>query len=231
MKRLFLALLVIMAAINPLFPQKSVKKSVFGANTGLSIPYDAFAETTFKYDAGFAGVGPNIEAEFLHYGKWFGFSSSIGYASIFFKEQDYQAEYDRVLNGYGSNEVTAGNYQVLKCLIGFTLKLPEIQRTEVMLLFHLGFALSVHPNLVVTNTELGEINSIRRSAARSPASNAGLKVNYWLTDKYGINLNFGQNLIRPWFSDETGIGGSFFLPIHYSNANIGFVMKLNAEHK
>jgi hypothetical protein len=231
MKRLFLAFLALIVAANPLFPQKPGNKSVFGVNAGLSVPYNEFAQTTFKYDAGFAGPGPNIEAEFLRYGRFIGFSSSIGYASIFFKEKDYQAEYDRVLNGYGTNEVTAGNYQVLKCLVGFTLKLPEIKRTEVMLLFHLGVALSVHPNLVVTNSELGEINSITRSAGRSSGANAGLKVNYWLTDKYGINLNFSQNMTRPWFRDETGIGGSFFLPIHYSNANIGFVMQLNAKHK
>jgi len=231
MKKLFLAFLVIFVSINPLFPQKTVKKSVFGANAGLSIPHSEFAQTIFNYDAGFAGVGPNIEVEFLRYGRFFGFSSSIGYASIFFKEKDYQAEYDRVLNGYGSNEVTAGNYQVLKCLIGFTLKIPETKRTEVMLLVHLGYALSVHPNLVVTNSELGEINSIRRSPDGSPVSNAGLKINYWLNERYGINLNYGINLTRPAFYDETGIGETFTLPIRYSNANIGFVMKLNAEQK
>jgi len=231
MRRLLLAFLVLILTVNPLFPQKAVKKSVFGANAGLSIPYNEFAQTTFRYDAGFAGVGPNIEAEFLRYGKFFGFSSSIGYSSIFFQEKKYQAEYDRVLNGYGTNEVTAGNYQVLKFLVGFTLKLPEIKRTEVMLLFHLGYARTVHPNLTVTNTELGEINSIRRSPDGSPVSNAGLKINYWLNDKYGINLNYGINLTRPAFYDETGPGGTFFMPVRYGNANIGFVMKLNAAHK
>ncbi len=231
MKILFIASLLVIVTVNPLFPQKAVKKSVFGANAGISIPYYEFAQTTFRYDAGFAGPGPNIEAEFLRYGKFFGFSSSIGYASFFFKEKKYQAEYDRVLNGYGSNEVNAGNYQVLKFLVGFTLKLPEMERTEVMLLFHLGYALSVHPNLTVINSELGEINNIRRSTDRSPVSNAGLKVNYWLNDKYGINLNSGLNLTRPAFYDATGPGGTFFMPVRYVNANIGFVMKLNADHK
>ncbi len=231
MKKLFLAFLVIVVSINPLFSQKTYKKSVFGANAGLSIPIDEFAQNTFIYDAGFAGFGPNIEVEFLRYGRWFGFSSSIGYASIFFNEKDYQAEYDRVLSGYGSNEVTAGNYQVLKFLVGYMLKIPEIKRTEVMLLVHLGYAHCVHPNLVVTNPELGEINSIGRSIDGSPIFNMGLKINYWLNDRYGINLNFGNNLTRPVFDDETGIEGSFALPIQYSNANIGFVMNLNAKQK
>ncbi len=231
MKTLFLAIIVLIVAVNPLFPQKAGAKSVFGVNAGLSVPYDEFAQTTFKYDAGFASLGPNIEAEFLHYGKFFGFSSGIGYASIFFKEKDYLAEYDRVLNGYGSNAVTAGNYQVLKFLVGFTLKLPEIKRTEVMLLFHLGYALSIHPNLVVTNTELGEINSITRQADGAPVSNAGLKINYWLNQRCGLTLKGGFNYTRPGFYDETGPGGSFFLPMHYSNANIGLVLKLNAEEK
>lgn len=231
MKRLFLAILVLILTVNPLFPQKAGKKSLFGVNAGLSLPFDEFAQNTFHYDAGFAGPGPNIEAEFLRYGKYFGFSSSIGYASIFYKEKDYQAEYDRVLNGYGSNEVTAGNYQVLKFLVGFTLKIPEIKNTEVMLLFHLGYALSVHPNLIVINSELGEINSAQQDAGGAPVSNAGLKINYWLNERYGLTLNGGINLTRPGFYDGTGPGGSFFMPIRYANANIGFVLKLNAEKK
>jgi len=231
MKRLFIAILALILTVNPLFPQKAGNKSVFGANAGLSIPYAEFSQTTFKYDAGFAGLGPTIEAEFLRYGRFFGFSSSIGYASIFFKEQDYQAEYDRVLNGYGTNDVTAGNYKVLKFLIGFTLKIPEIKNTEIMLLFHLGYALSVHPKLLVTNSALGVISSVQRDAEGAPVSNAGLKINYWLNERYGLTLTGGLTNTRPAFYDETGIGESFFLPIRFSNANIGFVMKLNAENK
>lgn len=231
MKKLFIAILALILSVNPLSAQKAVKKSVFGANAGLSVPYGEFAQTVFRYDAGFAGLGPNVEAEFLRYGRVFGFSSSIGYASIFFREKKYQAEYDRVLNGYGTNEVTAGNYQVLKFLVGFTLKIPEINNTEVMLLFHLGCALTVHPNLHVTNSELGEINSIRRQGDRAPISNAGLKINYWLNERYGLTLNGGVNLTRPAFHDETGPEGIFFMPVRYVNANFGFVMKLNADHK
>ena len=64
-------------------PQKPAKKSVFGVDTGVSIPLDEFAVKTFTYDAGFASPGPNIEAEYLYYGKIFGFSSSLGYSSLF----------------------------------------------------------------------------------------------------------------------------------------------------
>lgn len=229
MKRLTLVLLIVMLAAVTALPQQTTGKSVFGVNTGLSIAVDEFAVKSFKYDAGFATLGPNIEAEYLYYGRFIGFSSSIGYASIFFNEKHYQAEYDRVLDGYGLNEVSAGNYQVLKFLVGFTLKIPEFNHFEVMLLFHLGGALSTHPNLVVTNSELGKINSISYSTDRSPVSNAGLKINYWLNEKYGINLNCGINMTKPTFYDESGNEGSFSLPVHYANVNVGFVMKLNKD--
>ncbi|MFZ2287111.1 MAG: hypothetical protein WAV93_09020 [Bacteroidales bacterium] len=231
MKKLFLALLALILAANLLFPQKPVKKSVFGSNAGLSIPYNEFGLSTWGYHSGFAAPGPNIEAEFLRYGRIFGFSSGIGYASIFFNEKDYKSEYDHVLNGYGINEVTAGNYQVLKFLVGFTLKIPEIRNTEVLLLFHLGYALSVHPSLSVTNSELGEINSVTREAAGAPISNATLKINYWLNERYGLTINGGVNLTGPAFYDETGPAGTFRLPVRYVNTNIGFVMRLNAENK
>jgi len=231
MKKLFLALLALIVVANPLFPQKSAKKSVFGANAGLSIPYKEFSRNTWGFYSGFAAPGPNIEAEFLRYGRLFGFSSSIGYASIFFNEKDYKSEYDRVLSGIGINEVAAGNYQVLKFLVGFTLKIPEIRNTEVLLLLHLGYALSVHPNLSVTNSELGEINSIDRDAAGAPISNATLKINYWLNERYGLTINGGVNLTGPAFYDETGPAGTFRLPVRYVNTNIGFVMRLNPENK
>ena len=227
MKKIFAILLLLSALQVTAQSQQKLRKSIFGVNAGVSVPFDDFAANTFIYDAGFANVGPDMEAEYLYYGKVFGFSSSIGYTSIFFNEKDYKAEYDRVLDGYGTNEVTAGNYQVLKFLVGFTLKIPEFNHTEVMLLFHLGYALSVHPKLSVTNSELGEINSIARDAGGGPVSNAGLKINYWLNDRYGLTLNGGVNLTRPGFYDATGPGGSFFLPIHYANINAGFVMNLN----
>jgi hypothetical protein len=226
MKRLTLFLLIVMLAAVTALPQKTARKSVFGVNTGISIPVDEFAAKTFTYDAGFATMGPNLEVEYLYYGKIFGFSSSIGYTSIFFNEKAYQKEYDRTLNGYGTNEVSAGNYQVLKFLVGFTLKTPEFKHTEVLLLVHLGYALSVHPNLEVTNSEFGVINSITRVSGDAPVANLGVKINYWLNDRYGVSLNGNLNLTEPSFYDETGPGGSFLLPIHYTNINVGFVMNL-----
>lgn len=229
MKRVTTALLILLLTALTVMAQKPDWKSVFGATAGVSIAADEFAVKSFGYDAGFATLGPNIEAEYLYYGRFFGFSSSIGYASIFYNEKAYKDEYDRVLDGYGLNEVNAGNYQILKFLVGFTLKIPEFNHFEVMLLFHLGYARSIHPNLIVSNSELGVINSFSRVSDGSPMSNTGLRINYWLDERYGINLNCGINLTRPSFYDETGIGGSYSLPIHYANVNVGFVMKLNAD--
>ncbi len=226
MKRLTIVLLVLMLTAVTALPQKSARKSVFGVNAGVSVPFNEFADKTFDYDAGFATVGPNIEADYLYYGNYFGFSSSIGYASIFFNEKAYKSEYDRTLNGYGNNEVSAGNYQIIKALVGFTFKIPEFSHTEVMLLFHLGYAVAVHPNLLVTNSELGVINSVARDAGGGPVASAGLKVNYWLNERYGVSLNGSVNGMSSGFIDETGPDGNFQMPLNHASINIGFVMNL-----
>ena len=215
-----------MLAAATALPQKTPRKSVFGASTGVSIPLDEFALKYFTWDAGFASPGPNIEAEYLYYGKIFGFSSSIGYASLFFNEKKYQAEYDRTMNGYGINEVSAGNYHVIKGLVGFTVKTPEFSNTEVMLLFHLGYARAVHPNLLVTNSELGVINSVARNTGRGAVASMGLKINYWLNERYGVSLNGSLNGMSSGFIDETGPDGNFQMPMNHANINIGFVMNL-----
>lgn len=221
-----MALLILVTATG--HAQEKIRKSVFGANAGVSIPYNEFARHAFSYEAGFASPGPIIEAEYLYYGKFFGFSSGIGYSSLFFNEKAYRAEYDRTLDGYGTNTVSAGNYQVLEFLAGFTLKLPEIKRTEVMLLFHLGIALCVHPDLIVTNSEYGVINSIGRNAGVCPAANAGIKVNHWLNDRYGVSFNCNLSSATPLLGDDTGPGGSFQMPIKFANINVGFVMNLKS---
>lgn len=226
MKKTFaiLALLVVVTAT--VQAQQKIRKSVFGANAGVSVPYNEFAWHAFNPDAGFASPGPIIEAEYLYYGKFFGFSSGIGYSSFFFNENAYRAEYDRTLGGYGINEVSAGNYQVLKVMAGFTLKIPEIDHTEVMFLFHLGYALSVHPNLMVTNSELGVINTVDRTPGGSPMANAGLKINYWLNDRYGVSLNGSVTTTEPSFSDKTGPDGSFSMLMNYASVSVGFIMNL-----
>jgi len=232
MKKLTLILMILFLAVVTALPQQKARRSVFGVNTGLSIASGEFAKRTFTYDAGFATMGPNLEAEYLYYGKVFGFSSSLGYANFFFNEKAYQSEYDRTLNGYGVNEVTAGNYQVIKALIGFTLKIPEFSNTEVMLLFHLGYARAVHPNLLVTNSELGVINSVARNTGSGGAvANAGLKINYWLNERYGVSLNAGVNGMSSAFIDETAPDGYFSQPMSYANVNVGFVMNLKTAQK
>jgi hypothetical protein len=226
MKRLTLVLLVLLLPAVTVLPQKIPAKSVFGASTGVSIPLDEFAVKYFTWDAGFASLGPNLEAEYLYYGKIFGFSSSISYTSIFFNEKAYQSEYDRTLNGYGTNEVPAGNYQIMKFLVGFTLKTPEFSNTEVMLLFHLGYGVAMHPNLLVTNSEFGVINSVTRNAGRGAVASMGLKINYWLNERYGVSLNGTLNGMSSGFIDDTAPDGNFQMPMNHANINIGFVMNL-----
>ncbi len=228
MKKYLVLLVLTVLATTSSLAQEKTRKSVFGASTGLSIPYMEFAYKTFRYDAGFAAPGPNLSIEYRYYGNYFGFSSGIDYSSLFFNEKAYVDEYDRTLGGYGTNSVSAGNYVVLKFMVGFTLKLPEINHTDLMLLFHLGFALSVHPDLVVRNSEYGVINSIDRNAGGCPVANAGIQVNHWLNDKYGISLNCSLSSSTPSFGDSTGPGGSFLLPVKYANINVGFVMNLKS---
>lgn len=226
MKRITIAFIMLFFVTMTVTPQKPAKKSVFGGSAGISLPLDEFALKYFTWDAGFASAGPNLQAEYLYYGKIFGFSSSVGYSSIFINEKKYQAEYDRTMNGYGTNDVSAGNYQIIKALIGFTLKTPEFSNAEVMLLFNLGYAVAVHPNLFVTNSELGVINSVSRNTGGGPVASLGIKVNYWLNERYGLSLNGSVNGMSSGFIDETAPDTAFQMPMNHANINIGFVMNL-----
>jgi hypothetical protein len=227
MQRTVITLLLFLTGLNYLCSQEYSRKTVFGVNAGCSLPYADFAARTMTSYAGFASPGMNLEIDLMRYtGRFFGIASGIGYASFFFREKAYQAEYDRILAGFGENKVSAGNYQVLTGVLGLILKIPETRHTEVLIVCRLGIAMSVHPDLVVTNSMLGEINTVGINSSWNSTANIGLKVHYWLTEKYGITLNYSLNSARPHFRDDTGLGKSFFLPVRYMNINAGFVMNL-----
>jgi len=227
MKKPVLTILIFLVTITLVYAQKWNKKSVVGINSGVSIPFADFADKKMENYSGFAGTGGNIEIDFFRYtGRFFGLVSNIGYSNIFFSEKAYKSEYDRVLANYGENMVKAGNYHLLKGLLGLILKIPETKNIEVLLVFQAGCAMSIHPNLLVTNSELGVINSVRKNTKWSAMSNTGIKANYWLTEKYGISLNYGLNFTTPGFGDVTSIEQVFFLPVRYQNINVGLVINL-----
>jgi len=122
--------------------------------------------------------------------------------------------------------VKAGNYHLLKGLLGLILKIPETKNIEVLLVFQAGCAMSIHPDLLVSNSELSVINSVKKDTKWSAMSNTGIKINYWLTEKYGISLNYSRNYTTPGFSDVTSIERVFFLPVRYQNINVGLVINL-----
>jgi len=227
MRKTALTILTFLMVTTLAYPQNKNKKSVAGINAGLSVPFAEFADKKMEYYSGFAGVGPNIEVDIFRYtGKYFGLSSNIGYANIFFNEKAYKSEYDRILNNYEETTVNAGNYHILKGMVGIILKIPETRHTEVLLVFQLGCAMSIHPDLLVSNSALGEINSVKKDTEWSAMSNTGIKINYYLTEKYGISLNYGLNFTKPGFSDVTSIERVFSLPVRYQNINVGLVINL-----
>ncbi len=226
MKKTTITLLFCLMGSNLLYSRKIAGRQSL-ESCGCSLPYAEFADGKMTSYAGFAAPGMNIEIDLMRYtNRFFGFTSGIGYASIFFREKAYQAEYDRILVGYGENKVSAGNYQVLTGVLGFILKIPETRHTEALIVCRLGIAMSVHPDLAVTNSKLGEINTVSKNNDWNSVANMGLKIHYWLSEKYGITLNYSLNSARPSFRDDTGIGTSFSLPVRYMNINAGFVVNL-----
>jgi len=215
-----------LSLFNPLFSQKEYRKTVIGVNTGCTVPYSDFAVKSIKPDAGFASPGMNAGIDFRYAGRFFGLSSTIDYASLFFSRKAYKSEYDRILSGYGQNKVSAGNYQILTGMLGFILKIPETNHFEALVDFQLGVAMSVHPNLAVTNSKLGVINTVSRNSDWDVASSIELEINYWITNKYGFGLDYSLNSTNPGFGDNTGIEKTFFLPVRFMNINLGFVMKM-----
>ena len=203
------------------------KKNVFSGHAGVSLPTNEFAGTTFDYDAGFATAGGNIELNYYRYtGTYFALNASIGYSAFGFNETAYTNEYYLALNRTEGIKTEAGAYQFLNTSFGLVFKIPIGSDFELLFTPMLGYALCHHPDLVVTDDETGVINSVSKD--NDGAGSAGIKaqLNYFFSEKYGINLSYSRFSTKPVFGDETSFEQHFDLPVSFQNINIGLTIIL-----
>jgi hypothetical protein len=217
----------LLAAGTSMYAQDENKKNVFSGHAGVSVPTNEFAGTTFGYDAGFATAGGNAELNYYRYtGKFFALNASLGYSVFGFNESAYTNEYYLALDRTEGITTEAGAYQFLNTSFGLVFKIPIGSDFEILFVPMIGFALCHHPDLVVTDDETGVINSVSKD--NDGAGSAGIKaqLNYFFSEKYGINLSYSRFSTNPVFSDETSFEQYFDLPVSFQNINIGLTIML-----
>ena len=225
--RSILPFILVLAAVTSINAQNENKKNVFSGHAGVSIPTNEFAGTTFDYDAGFATAGGNVELNYYRYtGTYFALNASIGYSAFGFDESAYTNEYYLALNRTEGIKTEAGAYQFLNTSFGLVFKIPIGSDFELLFTPMLGYALCHHPDLVVTDDETGVINSVSKD--NDGAGSAGIKaqLNYFFSEKYGINLSYSRFSTKPVFGDETSFEQHFDLPVSFQNINIGLTIIL-----
>lgn len=219
--------ILLLIVANGLHAQNENKKNVFSGHLGVSIPTNKFAETSFEHDAGYANVGANLELDYYRYtGKYFALNASIGYAAFGFNESAYTNGYYRALNKTDGIKTEAGAYQVLNAAFGLVIKTPVGSDFEVLIIPMLRYAICHHPDLVVNDDDEGVINSISNDNAGALSAGIKLQLNYFFSERYGINLSYSRFSANPAFSDETSFEQHFNLPVSFQNINIGLIIIL-----
>jgi len=207
--------------------QNENKKNVFSGFSGVSLPMNKFAETTFERDAGYANTGASIELNYYRYtGKYFALNISAVYSAFGFSEGAYTKDYYHALNRTDGIKTEAGAYQFLNTSFGLAFKIPIGSDFEVLFVPMVGFALCHHPDLVVTDDETWVINSISKDNTRAGSAGIKVQLNYYLSEKYGISFSYGRFSTTPVFSDETSYEQHFNLPVSFQNINIGLTIIL-----
>ena len=226
MKKPFILILIFSLTISAVPAQKErIRTIIF--NSGISVPYSDFAKKTMVQDAGFAGVGMNIGIDYLSSkGRFLGFCASAGYTNMNFNKKAYKSEYERVMDDDGEITVTAGNYNFLKAVIGLTGKIPVHDNIQLLVIPQVGGSFDIHPEIKVDHSRYGIINSIHQDHDWALIWNLGVKVNYKISDKYGISLGYCLNSMLTAFYSNSPIVGTFFMPVRFQNINLGFILKL-----
>ncbi len=225
MRRSILLFLLVSAVSSITFAQDSPWHRSLAVHAGLCLPFDEFAEHNFSSDAGFANPGANLEGDFLFYLEHVGFCFTLGYSNLGFNRKAYRASYDAVILEEGEISVNAGIYQSMKSTLGFCIRGPEFLNTEIFLQVQAGIALNVHPEISVTHSYWGLINSIQRDTDWQSISVLGLTLNHRLNEKYGICLSYDANFTLPYFSDASSFQG-FDLPMRFQNISLGIKIQI-----
>jgi hypothetical protein len=191
---------------------------------GPSIPYAEFANKTFTSRAGFAKAGANLDLDITRYGRRgiFGIYAELGLANIFFDEKSYIAEYERILNIEGTTTASTGSYQFLTVHGGFLIRFAEFLDTRIIMQAGIGYSLCRHPELAVTNSYWGEINTVNSDLDLQIGSSASIKLERSLNEETGIHLSYSLFACLPDFRDtESFREYTFYLPVRYQGINIG----------
>jgi len=214
-------------SISSVCAQTGDKKQALIIHAGLSVPFSDFAGTSFGHLPGFAGNGMNAEADYLKYvGRYFGLSLTTGYANMDFREDAYRNEYRNILGQEGDIAIDAGNYQLYRAMLGLAVRTPEFHNFELLFILHLGYACFIHPEIKVDFADLGRINTVDKNVDPDNIKCYSFRLNYFLSEKYGINLTCNRNFAKPDFLDETGIANHYILPVQFQNINAGLVIRL-----
>lgn len=208
------------------FAQERSRNTVVLINAGISIPFAQLGDKTMSYMSGFAGPGGDLETDLLWYGKRLGLCASVGYTNLFFAENAYKSEYERILEHEGKTTVSAGNYQTLKTTAGFIAKSREVFRTEILVMIQAGYALNVHPEIEVNNTIWGMMNSVEKDYDWQSISVLGFKINHQMTDKYGMTLSYTANYSWPGFNEGNSFYRYYYQPMRFQNINVGLLINL-----
>jgi hypothetical protein len=226
MKKPFI-LILIFSFITSAVPAQKERIRTIIINSGISLPYSDFAKKTMVVDAGFAGAGMNIGVDYLSSkGRFLGFCASAGYSIMNFDKKTYKSEYERVLNDGGEITVTAGNYNIFKTVVGLTARIPEFHSIDILFVAQVGYSFDIHPEIKVDHSRYGIINSINQDHDWTLIGSLGMRINYNISDKYGVSLGYCLNSLRPGFYDDNTLVGTFFMPVRFQNINLGFIFKL-----
>jgi hypothetical protein len=221
------SLLVAILASNCLIPvqaQEPVNRNALSISAGPSIPYAEFANKTFTNRAGFAKAGANLNLDIIRYGRRgiFGVYADLKLANLFFDENSYIAEYERILNNEGTTTANTGSYQFLTVHGGFLIRFSEFLDTRIILQTGIGYSLCRHPYLTVTNSYWGNINTVNSDLDIQIGSSATIKVERTLNDKTGIHLSYSLFACKPNFRDtESFRDYIYYVPVRYQDINIG----------
>lgn len=219
-----LLLTLVLCCEAPLIAQETVNRNALSFSAGAAVPFDEFAYNRFTYRAGFAQTGVNLDAKIIHYGKRriFGIYAEGGYAHLFFNEQRYLAEYERIFEGEGTTSVTTGGYHFLKAEAGMLIRTIAILDTRIILQSGVGYTLCRHPYLSAVNTYWGTVNTVNSDLDLQLSGTAGILVEHTIDEYTGIHLSYQLFSCRPDFRDrESYRENTYFLPVRIQHINIG----------
>jgi len=202
-------------------------KSYISFESGVTMPYDLFANKIMGGYSGFANNGFHVNLQKGSYSRYFFYNLFAGYNIMSFDNKSLEDDYNK--NAGLINEIkvtTTGNYHLFQGLLRFGIKTPEIKKKiAIFANVGTGYARASIPKHQAYLAEYGYLRNTKPASGGTVLFTTGLMAYYNIDPFSAFSISFNRSSANFIFKSL----GSIDFQIY--ELSIGYIIQLGNKNE